>query len=377
MARNGFKIMDSDMHVIEPWDLWLRYMEPAYRDRAPIGIHDHPRDLGVTLDGKPLTSGPPATPESAEGSARERADQTPQYRDGDEHEFDSGSQVRAMDVEGLDTAVLFPTRALFTHNVDGMAPDLGDAVGRAYDNWMYDFCQQDPARLHGSGAINPHDVELGVQEIRRCVTELGFKAMFLKPVLHNRRNWYDPYYDPFWAECERLGVPVGFHDGSRSPFAAPEVQMGGHFHSTMLQHASGWHAMQMMMAATAFCAGGILEKFPDLKVAFLEGNCAWVPWLMWRLDEHQEWRGFEAPELKMRPSEYFKRQCYVSIECDEAPARFMDALGYGDNIVFSTDYPHPDSKFPHAVDSFFELDFPEDARRRYLWDNCARLYGFA
>ena len=375
MARDGFKVMDSDMHVIEPADLWQRYIDPAFRDHAPVGISGHPRDLGVTLNGQPLTGGP-RNPYAEAGAAQERLDQTPQYRDADEHGFDSGSQVRAMDLEAIDVAVLFPTRALFTANIDGMDPHLGDAIVRAYNDWMYDFCKDHPGRLYGAGGLSPHDVEMAVMEVRRCVEELEFKAMFLKPVLHNKRNWYDPYYDPIWAECQRLGVPVGFHDGARSPLASPEVQMGGHFDSTMLQHASGWHAMQMMMAATAFCAGGILERFPDLKVAFLEGNCAWVPWLMWRLDEHQEWRGYEAPDLKMKPSEYFKRQCYVSIECDEEPAKYVDALGYGHTVVYSTDYPHPDSKFPHATDNFFRLDLPDDVRRKYLWENCARLYGF-
>ncbi len=76
----------------------------------------------------------------------------------------------------------------------------------------------------------------------------------------------------------------------------------------------------------------------------------------------------------MKPSEYFKRQCYVSVECDEAPSKYVDDAGYGLNVVFSTDYPHPDSKYPHAVDNFFELDLKDETRRNYLWNNYARLY---
>lgn len=81
------------------------------------------------------------------------------------------------------------------------------------------------------------------------------------------------------------------------------------------------------------------------------------------------------PDLKMPPSQYFKRQCWISVEPDEAPARYTIAEFGCDQLVFSTDYPHGDSKYPHAVSSFLELDLPDDDKRKILWDNCARFYG--
>ena len=89
------------------------------------------------------------------------------------------------------------------------------------------------------------------------------------------------------------------------------------------------------------------ERFPGLRVAFLEGNCSWAPFWIWRMDEHWEHREQMVKErLPLRPSEYFKRQCYVSIEADEEPGKYaLDWLG-DDNVVFSTDYPHPDSRYP-------------------------------
>ena len=130
-----------------------------------------------------------------------------------------------------------------------------------------------------------------------------------------------------------------------------------------------------MLGLGSFVAGGILERHPTLRVAFLEANCSWVPWLLWRLDEGYE---LEAdvfmPELAMAPSAYFKRQCYVSIEPDEVPARHMiDDFGC-DQIVFSTDYPHGDSRYPAAVDSFLRLPLSADEKRKILWDNCVRFY---
>jgi len=130
----------------------------------------------------------------------------------------------------------------------------------------------------------------------------------------------------------------------------------------------------MMQACLRMCMCGVLERFPHLRVAFLEGNCSWAPWLLWRMDEHIEWRGaVEAPDLTRLPSEYFRRQCWVSIECDELPG-VQAAESVGDNIVFSTDYPHGDSKYPRATEQFLTLPLPEATARKILWDNWARLY---
>ena len=79
----------------------------------------------------------------------------------------------------------------------------------------------------------------------------------------------------------------------------------------------------------------------------------------------------------MPPSEYFLRQCFVSVECDERPAKYaIDWLG-DDRIVFSTDFPHPDSKFPNSVASFTKLPIPDESKRKILWDNCASYYGLS
>jgi predicted TIM-barrel fold metal-dependent hydrolase len=147
---------------------------------------------------------------------------------------------------------------------------------------------------------------------------------------------------------------------------------------TWMQVHTFTHAVPCMEAIAAFTAGGVLERFPDLKVGFLEANCSWLPWLMWRLDEHFEIGGcVERPELTMKPSEYFRRQCYVSVESDEEPARLIEEFGYADNVVFSTDFPHPDSKWPNAVQRVVELPVSEDFKRKFLWDNCQALYSLA
>jgi predicted TIM-barrel fold metal-dependent hydrolase len=371
VAKNGFKAMDSDMHVMEPADLWQRYIDREYADRAPIGLTRHNRDLAVQVAGHTLPYARPPAPGFA--ARRDQIIQT-KYRDAMARGFDPASQVEAMDREGLDVAVLFPSRGLFVLGVDHLDPGLGAAIARAYNNWLYEFCQPAPERMYGAAMVAPHDVPAAVAETRRAVKELGFRAVFLRPNHVNGRRWSDPYYDPLWAECEALGVPIGWHEGGNVDLPQPAL-------SEFIPTFSMFNTLSLPMANMLTCAdmiyGGVLERFPRLKVAFLEGNCSWVPWLLWRMGEYMELTGHaDYPELTSEPLDYYQRQCFGSIECDEITAGHLPEFGLENNVVFSTDYPHLDVKYPHAVEAFLELPFPEQVKRKYLWDNCARLYGF-
>ena len=369
MAKDGFKVMDSDMHIVEPADLWERYIDPTFKDRAPRGLNRHPRDLGVQV-GESIFPLPNRS--YANAIAPLMTEQQDIYTEAEAQHWDSGSQVSAMDQEGIDVAVLFPSRGLFTLGVNGMDPALATAISQAYNDWLAAFCAGGSGRMFGAAMIPPHDIEGAISEARRAVKELGFKTVFIRPNPVNGRNWHDAYYDPLWAEIERLGVPLSFHEGGRVNLPQP----GANFDTHMLYHTCT-HPMGMMLAAVDIVGGGVLERFPDLRVAFLEGNCSWAPWLLWRLDEHYEMSAaYDHPDLKMEPSAYFRRQCYLSVECDEAPAEILSKYGLEDNVVFSTDYPHADSKYPNAVARFLELPLSSQVKRKFLWDNCARLYGF-
>jgi predicted TIM-barrel fold metal-dependent hydrolase len=130
-----------------------------------------------------------------------------------------------------------------------------------------------------------------------------------------------------------------------------------------------------MTVLVSLTAGGVFERFPKLRAGLLEGNCSWAPWLLYRLDEHYEWLGgFEAPELSRKPSEYFQSNCFLAVEADETTVGHYVAVFGDDNLVFSTDYPHADSKYPHAVDAFTRLPLSEASQRKILWDNFSRLY---
>jgi predicted TIM-barrel fold metal-dependent hydrolase len=368
MAKHSMQIMDSDMHIIEPPNLWQRYIDPTFQDQAPRGWpgHENPSVLEVAGRVYPKQAAlPQENYQTMYGRLRER------YEYAIARGYDPGSQLDAMDKEGIDVAVLFPTRGLYALASDDLEPDFTAAIARAYNDWLADFCSENPQRLLGAAMVPPHNLPAAVEETRRAVQEFGFKAIFMRPNVVGGRNWHDPYYDPLWAEAERLGIAVGFHEGGEVDLP----QVGTRFTTTMLRHTCT-HPMAMMLALVDMIGGGVLERFPTLRVGFLEGNCSWAPFLLWRLDEHYEWRReWDGQHLTQKPSEYFKRQCFLSIDCDEEPAQYaIAALGDG-NFVFSTDYPHADSQYPNAAEKFFHLPLSPTTQRRILWDNCARLYG--
>jgi len=280
-----------------------------------------------------------------------------------------------MDREGIDVAIVFRTRGAHLVGVDGLEPDLSAAVCRAFNDWLADFCGTDRARLKPAALLPLHDTKLAVEEARRSVRELGAVALVLSNHPVNGRAWYDASYDALWAEAESLGVPVAFH-GIQMAY---QEHLGRRFMDNFVMAHAVAHPLEQMMALGSLLTGGIFERFPRLKAAFLEGSCSWVPWWLWTLDERVEKFGDdERFRLSMRPSEYFRRNCWVSVDPDEDVVRHaLPSMG-DDNIVISTDWPHDDSAYPRAVDTFLGLEGVSEAtKRKILWDNCARLYNLS
>ena len=132
----------------------------------------------------------------------------------------------------------------------------------------------------------------------------------------------------------------------------------------------------MMLTLGAVVTGGVLSRFPGLRMAFLEGNCSWLPWWLWALDERWEaWGDRELFKQDALPSELFRRQCFVSVEPEEELCKHVVTEVGDDNLVLSTDWPHDDSRFPHALDAFLgQASLSQATKRKVLWDNTARLY---
>lgn len=365
--KNGFKILDSDMHLREPADLWEKYMEPEWRDQAPRIVSSPARSSAmVLLDGKILKGYSP----TYRGGIFDATRIDVEIADAKQRGFDSISQLKAMDREGLDVAALYPSIGLGIMMREELNSKLAAAIARAYNNWLYDFCQQDPKRLKGVAMISLHDVTEAVKEARRAVTQLGFVGVFARPEPLRSVAWHSRYYDTLWATLEDLQAPIGFHSAA----ASGEVpQTGDRFGDNLLLRHICSHSMENMLAMVDIICGGVLERHPKLKAAFLECYCGWVSFWLHRMDKAVD-KGRGAMISKMKPSEYFKRQCWISTESEKELPMIVELVG-DDNIVYSTDYPHGDSDYPHAVEEFLELDgLSKESRKKILWDNCARLY---
>ena len=275
----------------------------------------------------------------------------------------------------MDVAVVYGTRGRQILCHDDLAPDYAAALARAYNSWAHDYCSQDRQRLKFAAQIAMHDIPSAVTEAHRCVTELGAVAIIGTPNPVNGQHLHDEACEPLWDELERLDIPIGFHPTGTTALRDDAGQRYvGHANFHPIAHAIR-NPVELMGAMASMTSGGVLERHPKLRCAFLEGTAGWLYWWLWRLDDQWEkfGRGCER-QIAMPPSEYFKRQCYIALDVDEEPAvDVVNKIG-AEYFVVSSDYPHSDGAFPEAIQQFLSLPLNDEERRKILWDNCARLY---
>ena len=374
--KNGFRILDSDIHVIEPGDLFENYLEDPFRSNIPRTERSELTGFDTWLiPGNRVFPPWIKWPEfiAANDTLLATKSATPEQVAAFETGFDAKTTLAAMDLEGVDAAALLRTLGgMWVIGTDGLEPEYAAALCRAYNNWLHDYCAEDPARLKGVAILPLQAIDLAIEEARRVVNDLGFVGVTVHCEPVDGRLLYDAAVEPLWDEIERLGVAACLHGTSTAP-GIEDVSR------KFLRHPAGrtlTHAIsfptQMMGAMSGLILSGVLERHPAMRTAFLEANCSWLPWLLYRLDDQQ--KKYTDSPLSLAPSEYFKRQCFISMEVDEDLASGVIEYMGDDHLVLSTDYPHPDSAFPKAIEEFFEQDMLEDTRRKILWDNCARLY---
>ena len=356
---NGYKIIDADSHVYEPQSLWTSYLEPAFRHLAPTP------DLkiqGVSVMNKySRTSVLEGVKQVQEAHPLAFAQQ-----------HNPESQVRAMYKMGTDVAFIYPTYLSWITGVDTMPPAQVNAYVRAYNNWLYDFCSYNSAMLKGVGIINLHDPQQMIPELQR-IHAFGWKAVYIRPNPIKGRLLSDRAYEEFWTECEKLDIAVSIHETTHSRIPSTGADR---FDTRFALHACS-HPMEQMMALLALIEGGVLERHPKLRVGFLESGCGWLPYWLWRLDREYEDLQWEVGDrVKMKPSEYFHRQCFIAVEPDETYLpKLLDELGT-DNLIFGSDYPHMDHD-ADVVTKMVELEdkLSKSVLQKILWDNPSRFYG--
>jgi predicted TIM-barrel fold metal-dependent hydrolase len=377
--REGFRIIDSDLHVIETGDVYEKYLDERYRKKMPRYLGWSPTNFphwevqGHMIP--PWACSPDVIgPQQYLDAPREQL-----YKPARERGYDAHSTLTAMDAEGIDVGVVYRTFAHMVVSIDDLEPACATAYCAAFNDWLADYCQTNPQRLKPAAIVSLHDPELAAAEARRAVEKKGHVAVVLLPMPLNGRYFHAPECDVLWQEITRLGVPLAFHGtsgGACKEYVTNRFRGLPNFRTQ--NHASAF-PLELMLAMSAMIVGGVLERFPDLRVAFLEGNCGWLPWWLHRLDDQwKKYGGGEAVKLSAKPSEYFRRQCFIGTDVDEELLRVViDEIG-DDNIVMSVDYPHADGPFPNGTKTFLALPHVSlDSKRKIMWDNCLRLYGFS
>src|SRR6516225_2845590 len=275
MAREGYLILDSDLHMMEPDDLWARYLDGPHKANPPRFLGGQQRALtlspedkanadtimGMEVQGLAIPAHANqmgATVSSRELRRRSRA-RHPHFAVARAQGFDPASTLTAMDIEGIDVAVMYGTRGRQILCHDDLAPDYAAALARAYNDWAADYCKTDPQRLKFAAQIAMHDVPTAVAEARRCVTELGAVAVIGTPNPVNGQHLHDEVCEPLWDALEELDVPIGFHPtGNTSLKDDAGARYVGHANFHPIAHAIR-NPVELMGAIASLTTGWVRE----------------------------------------------------------------------------------------------------------------------
>lgn len=365
--EKSYRVIDADGHVAEQLEQagidWAKLLGPEWAHMAPRHLDFHTGGGRFFVEGK-ITAVP-----QLGGHAMGSNDLV------DVHAERSGMwdpevRIGHMDMEGIDVAVLFGGAVHI--GVSGLDnPGFAAAMARAYNNWVFNYCNKYPSRLKGIAALPLQDVGASVRELRRTVEELGFVGAGVAPNTHGIRL-ADPRYYPLFEEAERLDVPICIHLVAPVP-GIPAAGTDGFDKSFYIQLIG--HPFEQMISIATFIGEGIFDRFPSLRIAFMEGNCGWAPFWMDRMEEY--WEAFPNQiKSKGSPAEYFRKlNCYISCGVEERTLPYvLETIG-PERVVFASDYWHFDAKFPGAVAAIKDRDtLSENDKRKVLGENAARLY---
>lgn len=367
-------VVDTDSHILEPTTLWQDYLEE--KDLLPLAPYFYDDDDGeqrFSIEG--FT--PPKAKNMGMGMGGRNIDnkdfktviKSQRWEEQQPGGFAPEPRLLDMDKEGVDIAMIYPTIGLrYTGIKDNR---LAASVCRAYNNWLADYCKFNPSRLIGVGAIPFQEPDLAVQEMRYVVEKLGFKAVFTRPNPLRNRNLNHPDYDLIWQAAQELDCPVGIHEGGFMP-GIPAIG-SDRFENIVFRHMSS-HPMEQQLACMEIILGGVLERFPRLKIVFLESGGGWLPYWLQRMDEHKERMGWLIPDCKLRPTEYFQRQCLIQIASDENTTPMLTEIIGSDCISWGTDYPHFDCNWTGSTQRFRQTGLSEVITEKILGGNAIRFF---
>lgn len=375
--------VDGDGHVLEPPDLWQRYLEPAFRDRAPCVRADDRGLEYLEIDGRSsriVRGGMPAglgAMDRIAGHVFERAAQTGlKYVDeAPLGAMDPKERLARIDMENIDRAFLYPTLTLFLI-AECDDEDLTQACLRAYNRWIVDFCSDSGGRLLPVAQLSLGDPEAAERELRR-VADDGVAGVFVPPFQWTRKPLGDPDHHRVFAAAQDCGLPLGIHPSLEPKWTAPgrygEYTSGKY--SFFLNVTS---ADAVRHAFTSLFQYGVFEKFPRLRVPVLESGAGWIGYWLDRMDTvYASPQGLSARQLlPEKPSVYFKRQCWISGDPDETALAAIIPIVGADRFFWASDFPHPDHPPDYVPEvTRLALQLPEALRAGFLGQNVLQAFG--
>jgi uncharacterized protein len=373
--------IDADGHILEPPDLWEKYLEPRYRAQALRFELDEQGLEELWIGGERSNMcrsgmisilgamGQPDTTAIQFDPARTYLSVAPYGS------MEPKARLELLDAEGIDAVVLYTTVGLLWE-AELKDTELSQAYTRAYNRWICEFCA-DSDRLVPTAHLSLSDPTAAAAELRRAVGE-GARGAYVAPFTHDARPLGHPDNDPVFAAAEELGVPFAIH-----PMFEPQWTKGTRMGSwenvkklALLTNVSASDGVRHQF--TTLFDHAVFDRFPQLKVLVLESGGGWIGYWLDRMDAvyGHTTIGARVP-LERKPSDYFRERVWVSCDPDE---RMIPALveRYGDRFMWASDFPHIDHS-PDYVDDLDELAsaFEGTSRSQFLGGNARDLFGIS
>jgi uncharacterized protein len=372
--------VDADGHILEPVDLWERYLEPQYRDRALRFVRDENDLEALEIGGvasKLSRKGFPSTL-GAMGCTDLAALQFDPERTYEKMapfgSTDAKERLQLLDAEGIDQAIIYTTVGLLWE-AELEDAELSQAYCRAYNRWVTEWCSEGEGRLFAAAHLSLSDPSSAAAELRRAVGE-GAVGGFVAPFTHDAKPLGHPDHDVVFAACQELDVPLALH-----PTFEPQWTKGQRMGTW--ENVKQLRLLPMVMASdgvrqqfTTMFDYGVFDRFPQLRFVVLESGAGWIGYWLDRLDavfKHTPLA--KRVPLENPPSWYFENRVWISCDPDERTVPHLAERFGADRFMWASDFPHVDHT-PGYVEDLEELAgmFPEGSRRNFLGDNARRVF---
>ena len=245
-----------------------------------------------------------------------------------------------MELDGVQAEVIFGILGAATRLNDHEA---ASEMFRIYNDWLVDFCRHYPDRHIGLACLPYGDIDAAVKEVHR-VAKLGLRGWSCRA----RGTWSRcgiPVWEPLWQAVNDVNLPLHFHTFPSVPPGVRDKQTGLTRRAAFFTSVSGFQ-MNLVNILAAIIGAAVLERYPNLRIAFGESGIGWIPYALDRMDFEWEDR-FRDLGLTMKPSDYWRRQCKATFQFDRIGTKLIDDMGV-ETLMWGSDYPHTDGVWPES-----------------------------